>query len=89
MPGNRVNLEDLLELAERAGVKIRSEDLAGRGGGLCWIRGQPVLFDDTSEDYLSRLDRALDAIAQLPGIEALFVPPAVREALDRRRPGSA
>ncbi len=81
----QAQLERVLELAEQLGLTIRHEPLGGDGGGLCRIRGQNVLFVDTSADAATRLERSLEALARIPGIDERFIRPDIREALDRIR----
>ncbi|GJQ25011.1 MAG: hypothetical protein HBSAPP02_00430 [Phycisphaerae bacterium] len=78
-------LDALLTLAEQLGLSIRRESLGGEGGGLCRIKGQAVLFLDTAADLETRYERTLSALASHPGIDRHYLPPEVREDLDRQR----
>ncbi len=78
-------LDELLTLAAGLGLAIRKEPLGGEGGGLCKLRGALVLFIDTSADPQTRYENTLRALADLPGWDAHYLPPAIREDLDRLR----
>ena len=82
-------LESLLELAEEIGVDVRAEPMGGEGGGLCWLRGKPVLFVDTAADLATRYDRTLVAMASLPGLDEHYVVPEVRRDINRQREPTA
>ncbi len=77
----------VLELFSRLGIDARLEPLGGGGGGLCALRGKRVFFIDQNDDPITRLDGALAALASLPEAEldAVFLPPALREQVERRR----
>ena len=76
-------LEALLTLAEQMGVDVRAEPMGGEGGGLCQLRGKRVLFVDTSADLATRYDRTLAAMAGFTELSDCYLPPEVREDLDR------
>lgn len=78
-------LDELIHLAEQIGVDIRREALGGEGGGLCVLRGRRVLFIDTYADLQTRYDKTLAALAGLPEIEAHYIRPDLRDALERAR----
>jgi len=75
--------------AEQLGLSIRREPLGGEGGGVCILRGQRVLFIDTSADPETRYDRTLAGLATLPDIDNLYLIPEIRQDIEayRRRPG--
>ena len=79
----------LEELAERLGVDVRYEPL-GAGdqwssvGGLCTLRSRQIILVDSRAPITEQVGVLLDSLAQLD-IETIYVPPAVREALSRRR----
>ncbi len=77
-------LESLLQAAEQLGIEVRAESMGGEGGGLCRLRGRPVLFVDTAADLATRYDRTLDAVAGLPELESLYLLPEVRADLERQ-----
>ena len=77
-------LQELLDLLVRFGVEIRETPMGGSGGGLCTIRGGRVFFLDVSADEATQMERALEAVAESPEAEQVYLPPAVRERLPRR-----
>mgnify|MGYP007112999771 CR=1 FL=1 len=81
-------LETLLTIAEEIGVDVRAEPMGGDGGGMCRLKGRLVLFVDTSADLATRYDRTLTALAPLPELDDRFLPPEVRDDLDRQREAS-
>ncbi len=80
-----VELDDVLAIAERMGVEVRSEPLGGEGGGLCRVRGRLVLFVDTMADAATRLQRSLEGLAELPEISETYLRPDLRDAIERIR----
>lgn len=76
-------LDELADILGRLGVPFRKEHLGGRGGGLCRLRGQSVVFLDLDADPATRLDSCLRALAALPEAERAYLPPHVREGIDR------
>jgi hypothetical protein len=75
---------ELIELAERLGIEVRHVRYEG-DGGLCVMRGRRVLMVNDLLDLPDRVDVLASAMAGLPELDDLFVPPAVRELLDARR----
>jgi hypothetical protein len=82
-------LEALLKVAEQLDVEIRAEPMGGDGGGMARLKGRRVLFVDTSADLATRYERTLAAVADLPNVEASFLPPQVREDIERHREASS
>lgn len=78
-------LEALLTLTEQLGIEVRAETMGGEGGGLCKLRGQWVLFVDTAADLATRYDHTLTALAARPDLENHYLPPEVRDDLERQR----
>ena len=81
----KAQLGMLIDLLERLGVTVRQARLDGSGGGLCVIRGQQVLFVDLDAEVASRVQCCLQALASLPSVDRVYVPPTLREAIDRAR----
>ncbi len=79
----QARLDALLAAAEQLGIEIRRVPLGGEGGGLCSLRGQRVLFVDASADTATRYDKTVDAMARLPELQDRYLPPLVREDLER------
>jgi hypothetical protein len=80
-------LEEILSVCDKLGVLVRLAPLGGEGGGLCRIKGRTVLFVDSAADVGTRLQRAVEAVAELDGIDEQYLPPELREAIDRVRAG--
>lgn len=76
-------LDELLMIAAESGIEIRREPLGGEGGGLCKLKGRHVLFVDVSADLRTRYENTLKSLAELPGLSERYLPPAIREDLDR------
>ncbi len=74
-----------LDLFERLGVEVRSEHLGGDGCNLCALKGRRIMFIDLDADTATRLDSCASALAQLPQIDKTFVPPEIRERIDKIR----
>ena len=84
-----VQLEAVVDLFDRLGVEVRREPLGGAGGSLCRIRDRHVLFIDLDADAATRLDRSVEALSSLPGVDALYIPPELRERIEACRGGEA
>jgi len=72
-------LHELEALAARIGLSVRAEPfggglLSGRGG-LCWVRGRPIVVMDASLPVADRIAVLAGALARF---EAVYVPPLVR-----------
>jgi len=78
-------LDTLLTLAEEVGLMLRREPLGGEGGGCCMLKGRRVLFLDTTADLEVQYEKTLAALAPLPELEKRFLPPEVRDDLDRAK----
>jgi len=74
-------LHHLEQLAEGLGVEISYEAAGGRAG-LCLLRGQKRAIVDHKLTVSARVE-ALAAILADCDIEGLYVPPAVRQLLER------
>jgi len=86
--GNEI-LRQLVALAEEAGVGVRSvrpaEAEPPARSGLCRVRGRPVLVLSAADPLEARID-AVAAALRLHGaslLEGRFLPPALRERLER------
>lgn len=72
-------------LLGRLGIEVRQEHFGGGGGGFCTVRGRRMLFVDLDADGATRLERALAALADLPELDNVYVPPALRESIEHAR----
>ena len=77
-------IDAIVELAGKLEIEVRREHLGGEGGGFCIIRGRRVLFLDEDADPGGMLDRCVDGLASLPGIDQIFVPAEIRERLEEK-----
>ena len=77
--------ERLVELVSQLGITVRRADLGGAGGSLVKLRGQDVLFLDTSADPDDQLQRLLPDVARLPGLEDIYIIPELRELLQEHK----
>jgi hypothetical protein len=77
--------DTLVSLAQELGWAIRREALGGEGGGYCRLRGQSVLFVDTMADLETRYERTLTALAPQPELDRRYLPPEIREDVERLR----
>ena len=78
-------VEQLQLLADKLGIEVRAEPLDGPGG-LCMLKGTPVLFVDSEappDEQAHVLCRAL-AKQDLGGV---FIVPEVRDVLERYQKG--
>ncbi len=83
-------LLELEALAGRLGIAIRAEPfdkgvLGGRGG-LCRVRGQPVVVMDASLPLPDRIAVLASALSHFD-LDAVFVPPVLRARIDAARAG--
>ena len=75
-------LDELLALLETGGVTIRNEPLGGGGGGLCTIKGEPVLFVDTQASSAVSAAICAEAVSKVMDVEQVFVKPQVRQFIE-------
>jgi hypothetical protein len=70
-----------IDLAERAGYRLRQEWLGGNGGGGCELKGQRILFLDLALGPADQLDQVLDALRRDPDAAQLPMPGELHELL--------
>jgi hypothetical protein len=75
-------LEELLALLEATDVKIRSEPLGGRGGGLVSMKGETLFFVDTEAAAADVAAVCADAVRRRVDLEAIYLRPEVRLFLE-------
>ena len=75
-------VEELLALLEQSGVTIRSEPLAGSGGGLCTIKGEKNFFVDTQASSAEMAAVCADAVSKVLDIEDIYIKPEVRQFIE-------
>jgi hypothetical protein len=78
-------LAELEALAARLGVTVRTEPFGGGildgHGGLCRIRGQPLVVMDASLGTEDRIEVLATALATFD-LEGVFVAPVVRQRIE-------
>ena len=80
-------IESLEQVATQVGVKVRYEVMTGESagaGGLCKIRGEWTVIIDRKAALSDRAAMLVDALAGFD-VDAIFLPPEIREALNQRR----
>jgi hypothetical protein len=78
-------LGQLERLARRIGLEVRFEAFdprASRRGGLCTLRGTPLVLVDAHATTLDKVGVLCDALARFD-IEVMYVPPALRARIHR------
>ena len=80
-------LSALLELAQSMNITVRTMpsgmDGQHAGGSLVRLRGKEIIFLDGSADTTDQVAALASAIKGRPDLENRFLPPEVREALDK------
>jgi hypothetical protein len=79
--------EALEQAAAQVGVRVRYEAMTGDSagaGGLCKIRGAWTVIMDRKSPPSDRAAMLVEALSQFD-VDAVFLPPEVRQALARRR----
>lgn len=79
--------EALEHAATQVGVSVRYEAMTGDSagaGGLCKIRGQWTVIMDRKATPSDRAGMLLDALANFD-MDAIYLPPEIRQALSNRR----
>ena len=78
-------LGELERLARRLGLEVRFEAFdpkSTRRGGLCTLRGSPVVLVDAHATTLDKVGVLCDALARFD-IEVMYVPPVLRARIQR------
>lgn len=78
----KVVLDELTELLEKNGVKIRKDSLGGGGAGLCKLKeGYFFFLDIDSNSYENALNCA-KAVKEIIDIETIYLRPEIREFIE-------
>jgi hypothetical protein len=81
-------LAEFEALASRLGILVRVEPfddaLSGRRGGLCRVRGQPLVLMDDSLPLADRIAVLATALADFD-LEGVYVSPLVRARIEAAR----
>lgn len=75
-------LSGLLALAERCGIELRLVNLQGEGEGFCRLRGQAVLFVDTSTTPEQQAETVARCLVEQVDLEARYIRPELRRFLE-------
>ncbi len=75
-------LEELLALLEANRVKVRSEPLGGRGGGLAMMKGESIFFVDTEAPSADVATLCAEAVTKLMNVETIYLRPEVRQFIE-------
>ena len=78
-------LDELVQAAQRLGVEVRSEPFetpAALSGGLCVVRGAPLVLIDQRAPLVDRLRTLARALGDL-GSDAVYMAPEARELVAR------
>jgi len=76
----------LLDVYERMGVAVRFEgldleDIRGKGGR-CRVREKEIIIIDTGLSLSEKIDILVEELSRFP-CEGIYLPPNVREAIER------
>jgi hypothetical protein len=80
-------LSELEKLAMRLGVHVRFDAFDARSsakGGLCRLRGQPIIVLDAGLPVLDKIGVISEALARFD-LEAIYLPAILRSRFDRER----
>lgn len=80
-------LEHLEEIAGRLGVELRYENLGQSGfncgGGFCRLNGRSIILLNRRDSRQKKINVLLQSLKKLD-LEGIFIPPAVRNAIETR-----
>ncbi len=80
---NKTILDELLDLLEKNGVKIRKDSLGGGSSGLCKIKNDFIFFMDTDSSSYEIAAICAKAVGQVVDIEAIYLKPEVRSFIEQ------
>ncbi|MFA5293440.1 MAG: hypothetical protein WC496_10450 [Phycisphaerae bacterium] len=80
---NKAVLEELLELLEGNGVKIRKDSLGGGGSGLCKIKDGSFFFADADSSDYEVAAICAKAVSEVLDIETIYLKPEVRAFIEQ------
>jgi hypothetical protein len=78
-------LYELERLARRMGIEVRMEAFdprATRRGGLCRLRGAPLVLVDAHATILDKVGVLCEALSRFD-VEIMYVPPILRTRIQR------
>lgn len=85
-PANAIRMA--IDHCERLGINVREEHLGSSGGGLCSLRGIRTLFVNLDADQTTQAQACIVALASIPEADDVYLPPTLREAIERERADS-
>ncbi len=80
-----VLLNELLDVAEQIGLEVRHVSFDGDGCGLCYLKGQWILFVDNQADLEDRLALTAKGLAGRAELDDLYIRPVLREMIESYR----
>jgi hypothetical protein len=80
-------LAALTELAQSLGITVRgvryeAEQGERKGGSLVRLRGEEILFLDTSSSLADQIDAVASALAGRGELDGRFLPPEIRQTIE-------
>ena len=78
-------LEELVSILETNGIQVRDEPLSCQPGGLCTVRGRPIVFLDSGTGAEEHADMCAEAVSRIINIEELYIKPQVRQYIELHR----
>ncbi|HAL45517.1 MAG: hypothetical protein A2Y12_17575 [Planctomycetes bacterium GWF2_42_9] len=82
---NKAILDELMELLESNGVKIRKDSMDGGGAGLCKLKAGYMFFLDTDASTYENALNCAKAVKEIIDIETIYIKPEIREFIDSSR----
>jgi len=78
-------LEQALAAAEQLGYTVREDELAGRAGGACVLKGKKWLLLDPTALPRERLEQVIQSLRVDPAIDQNVLPATLRRAMQVRK----
>lgn len=76
-------LDELIELLESNGVKIRKDSMGGGASGLCKIKEGYFFFMDTDSNAYENSLNCAKAVKEIVDIETIYLKPEIREFIEQ------
>ncbi len=84
---NKAILDELMELLQTNGVKMRKDALGGGGSGLCKVKDGYLFFYDTDSSIYENSLNCAKAVKEIIDIETIYLRPEVREFIEQKAAG--
>ena len=78
-------IEQLVEIAQQLGYRIRYDYFGGTGGGVCEFSGNKWLFMDLALTSAEQLDQLQAALANEPLLDTVSLNDQIKRELDLKR----